>query len=143
MYCCCHVWAGAHSCCMDMLHRIQKRVCRAVAATLAASLEPLGHKNNAGILSFIHRYYFGRCSSELAELVPLSYSRGRSTLYSDRLHDFPVTISRSYKNVYATSFFTRIAKLWTSLPAERFQMTYDLNSFKGKVNRHFLSLGSF
>ena len=128
---------------MDMLHRIQKRVCRAVAATLAASLEPLDHKNNAGILSFIHRYYFGRCSSELAELVPLSCSRGRSTLYSDRLHDFPVTISRSYKNVYATSFFTRIAKLWTSLPAERFQMTYDLNSFKGRVNRHFLLLGSF
>ena len=34
------------------------------------------------------------CSSELAELVPLPYSRGRSTRYSDRLHDFSVTIPR-------------------------------------------------
>ena len=33
-------------------------------------------------------YYFGKCSSELAQLVPLPFSRGRSTRYSDRLHDF-------------------------------------------------------
>ena len=29
------------------------------------------------------RYYFGRYSSKLAELVPLPYSRGRSTRHSD------------------------------------------------------------
>ena len=29
----------------------------------------------------LYRYYFGRCSSELAQLVPLPYSRGRSTRY--------------------------------------------------------------
>ena len=34
------------------------------------------------------------CSSEQAELVPLLYSQGRSSCYSDRLHDFSVTISR-------------------------------------------------
>ena len=48
---------------------------------------------------------FGRCSSELAQLVPLLYSRGKSTGYSDRLHDFSVTIPRSYKDVYVNSFF--------------------------------------
>ena len=37
-------------------------------------------------------YDFGRCSSELAQLVQLSYSQGRSACYSDRLHDFSVTI---------------------------------------------------
>ena len=30
----------------------------------------------------VARYYFGRCLSELAELVPLPYSRGSSTCYS-------------------------------------------------------------
>ena len=39
-------------------------------------------------LSLFYRYDFGRCSSKLAQLVPLPFSRGRSTCYSDRLHDF-------------------------------------------------------
>ena len=57
------------------------------------------------------RYYFGRCSSELAELFPLPYSRGRSTRYSDRLYDFSVTIPRCYKDVYLKSFFPCTARL--------------------------------
>ena len=65
-----------------------------VGPSLAASLEPLAHRRNVVSLSLFYRYYFGRCSSELVELVPLPYSRGRSTRYSDRLHDFSVTIPR-------------------------------------------------
>ena len=41
-------------------------------------------------------------ATELAQLVPLPYSRRKSTCYSDRLHDFPVTIPWCYKNVYVT-----------------------------------------
>ena len=44
--------------------------------------------------AFFYRYYFGRCSSELVQLFPLPFSQGRSTCYSDRLHDFSVTIPR-------------------------------------------------
>ena len=44
-------------------------------------------------------YYFGRCLIELAQLGPLPYSRGRSTRYSDRLHDFSAVIPRCYKYV--------------------------------------------
>ena len=62
-------------------------------------------------LSLFYRYELGRCSSELAQLVPLPYSRGRSTCYSDRLHDFSVTIPRCYKDVYVNSFFPRTARL--------------------------------
>ena len=65
-----------------------------VGPSRAASLEPLAHRRNVASLSLFYRYYFGRCSSELVELVPLPYSRGRSTRYSDRLHDFSVTIPR-------------------------------------------------
>ena len=50
-------------------------------------------------------YYFGRCSSELAQLVPLPFSRGRSTRYSDTLHDFSVTIPRCYLNSLQISAF--------------------------------------
>ena len=113
---CCHVWAGAPSCYLDLLEKLQKRMCRIVGPSLAASLEPLAHRRNVANLSLFYRYYFGRCSSELAQLVPLPFSRGRSTCYSDRLHDFSVTIPRCYKDVYVNSFFPRTAKLWNSLP---------------------------
>ena len=59
-----------------------------VDPSLAASLEPLAHRQNLAGLSLFYRYYSGRCSSELAELVPLPYSQGRATRYSNRLHDF-------------------------------------------------------
>ena len=58
---------------------------------MVTKLEPLAHRRNVASLSLFYWYYSGRCSSELAHLVPLSYSRGRSTRYSDRLHDFSVT----------------------------------------------------
>ena len=40
------------------------------------------------------------------------------------------------------SFFPRIARLWNSLPAECFLLTYDQNGFMSGVNRKLLSLGS-
>ena len=82
------------------------------------------------------RYYFGRYSSELAELVPLPFSRRRSTHYSDRLHDFSVTIPRCYKDVYVNSFFPRTARLWNSLPIECFPLTFDCSDLKSGINRH-------
>ena len=138
---CCHIWAGAPSCYFDLLDKLQKRICRIVGPSLAASLEPLAHRRNVASLSLLCRYYFGRCSSELAQLVPLPFSRGRSTRYSDRLHDFSVTIPRCYKDV--NSFFPRTAKLWNSLPIECFPLTYDLSGFKFRINRHLLTVGSF
>ena len=89
---CCLVWPRAPSCYLELLDNLQKRTCRTVGSSLAASLEPLAHRRNVASLSFFYSYYFGRCLSELAQLVPLPYSRGKSTRYSDRLHDFSVTI---------------------------------------------------
>ena len=140
---CCHVWTGAPSCYLKLLDKLQKWICRTVGPSLAASLEPLAHHQNVASLSLFYRYYFARCSSELAQLVPLPYSQGRSTHYSDRLHDFSVTITRHYKDVYVNSFFPQTARLWNSLPIECFPLTYNLNGFKSIINRHLLTVGSF
>ena len=113
-----HVWASAPSCYLKLLDKLQKWICRTVGPSLAASLEPLVHHRNVASLSLFYMYYFCRCSSELAQLVPLPYSRGRSTHYSDRLHDFSVNIPRCYKDVYVNSFFPCTARLWNSLPIE-------------------------
>ena len=128
---CCHVWAGAPSCYLELLDKLQKRICRTVGPSLAASLEPLAHRRNVASLSLFCSYYFGRCSSELGQLVPLPYSRGRST------------IPRSSKDVYVNSFFPCTARLWNSLPIECFPLTYDLSGFKSRINRYLLTVGSF
>ena len=47
---CCHVWAGAPGCYLELLDKLQKRICRIVGPSLAAS-----------VLSLFYRYYFGRC----------------------------------------------------------------------------------
>ena len=50
---CCYVWVGASNCYLELLDKLQKRICKTGGPSLAASLEPLAH-----------------------------HSRGRSTLYS-------------------------------------------------------------
>ena len=47
---CCHVWAGAPGCYVELLGKLQKRICRTVGPSLADQLR-----------SF-YRHYFGRCS---------------------------------------------------------------------------------
>ena len=80
----CHIWAGAPSCSLKLLGKLQKRICRTVGPSLAASLETLAHRRNVVSLNLFYRYYLGRCSSERAQLVAFPFSLGRSTRYSDR-----------------------------------------------------------
>ena len=70
---CCHVWGGAPSCYLALLDKLQKQMCQTAGPSLAASLEPLAHHQNVASLSVFYTQYFDRCSSELAELVPLPY----------------------------------------------------------------------
>ena len=123
---CCHVWAGAPSCYLELLHKLQKQICGYVGPSLAASLEPLAYSQDVASSSLFYRYYFDRSSSELAQLVPLLYSWGKSTHYSNRLHVFSFTIPRCYKDVYVNSFFPCTARLWNSPPIKCFPLTYDL-----------------
>ena len=55
---CCHIWAGASSCYLGFLEKLQKQICRTVVPSLAASLEPLGHRQSVASLSLFSRYYF-------------------------------------------------------------------------------------
>ena len=80
---CCNACAGPPSCYMEMLDKLQKWIVKTVRPSFAASLDPLRYRQNVASLLLSCRYYFGRCSSELAQLVPLLYSRGRHTCYSE------------------------------------------------------------
>ena len=92
-----HVWAGASSYYLESLDKLLKRICSTVGPSRAASPEPLAHRRSIVTSTHLfYRYYFGRCSCELAQLVPLPYFRDRSTRYCDRLHNFSITILRCY-----------------------------------------------
>ena len=71
---CCHVWAGAPSRYLELLDKLLERICRTVGPSLDGSLEPLAHCGNVTSLILFYRYYFGRCSSELAQLILLPFS---------------------------------------------------------------------
>ena len=40
---CCHVWAGVPSCYLELLDKLQKRICKIVGPSPAASLKPLAY----------------------------------------------------------------------------------------------------
>ena len=68
--------SGTPSCYLQLLDMLQKRICRTVGPSLAASLETLAYRRNVASLSLFYRYYFRRYYFELAQLVPFLYSRG-------------------------------------------------------------------
>ena len=48
---CCHVWAVPPSCYLELLDKLQKRICWTVGPSLAASLETLADRWNVASLS--------------------------------------------------------------------------------------------
>ena len=68
----CHAWASTPVCYLDMLNKLQKQVRRTVGTLPAPSFEPLNHLRNLASLNLIYRYYFGRCTAQLVNLVHYS-----------------------------------------------------------------------
>ena len=87
---CFHIWAGAKN---------------GYEGLLVVHLLPLLSSRPMVEISLFYRCYFTKCFSEVAELVPLPHSRGRSIRYFDRLHNFTVTIPRCCKDILSTVFF--------------------------------------
>ena len=116
---CGHVWAGSPGCYVDLLDKLQKLICRIVDPSLATFLEPMAHRWSVASLNLFFRW-----TGLTGSTLPFSWVR--STHYSDRLHDFSVTIPRCYKDVYVNSFFLCTARLWNSLPIEWFPFIYDI-----------------
>ena len=108
---CCNVWAVAPSCYLELLDKLQKWKYRSIGPSLAAYLKSLNHRRNV--------FSIGITLVDVqSQLVLLPYFSGRSTRYSDRLHDFSATFPRCYKYLYDNSFFSLTGKSWHYLPIE-------------------------
>ena len=128
---CCHVRAVVPSCYLELSDQPQKRIYRTVSSSLVTSLEPLVHRRNVANLSLFYRCYFGRCSSELTQLDPLPFSRRRSAR----------KILINCQGFLCQQFLS--SRSQNSLVIERFPLTYELNGFKYRINRHLLIADSF
>ena len=106
----CHVWAGAGA----TYWNVRQATKTYIGHLLTASLEPLAYCRIVATLSLFYRVYFTKCLYELAEQVPLSYCRGRSTLYCNRLHNFSVAILKCYKDIYVNNIFPPTVGHWNS-----------------------------
>ena len=135
----CNVWAGTPSCHLELLGKLQKQIYR-TGPSFVASHEPLAHCQNLASFKSCIGIPLVDVLQNCLNWFHFLFFRGRPTHYSDRLYDFSVTIPRCYKDVYVNSFFPR---LWDSLPIEWFPLTHNLSSFKSRINRHLLTLGSF
>ena len=129
---CCHVWAGAPSCYLDILDKLQKRICKNVGFSLAASLEPLPQRRTVfsiGItlvdihLNWLNLFYFFILEGGL--LVILIDCIIFMSPFLDVTRMSMSTVS-----------FPRTARLWNSLLIECFPLTYDLSGLKSRINRN-------
>ena len=131
---CCHVWAGAPVCYLDMLDKLQHQVYRTVGLTFTSSLQPLGHHRNIASSSLYLKWLNWFCFLIVVGGLPfiLIYC---IIFLSKFLH-----VMRSA--MPTVSFLTQLDS-GNFLLAECFPLTYDLNSFTSRINRHILFLCSF
>ena len=53
---CCHAWAGAPICYVELLHNLRKQIHKTVGPSIAAPHEPLAHCQNVASISLFYRY---------------------------------------------------------------------------------------
>ena len=124
---------------LKLLDRAQGRALALINDnSVSHSIDSLEHRRNVGCISLFYRYYHGKCSSEISELVPSARVFVRSTRLSSRSHPFvvswPVDRTTHYRE---NSFFSRTVRMWTKLPSTVFPATYNLKQFKTNIHRHY------
>src|SRR3978361_2310049 len=77
---CSHIWSSAPKHTLNMLDSVQRRAIRLIGnPALTCSLQSLEHRRTVADLSLFYRYYHGRCSAQLAAVIPPGAIFGRHT----------------------------------------------------------------
>ena len=100
---CCHVWAGAPSCYLELLDKLQKQIYRTVGPSLAVSLEPLAHCWNVASLK-------ENFSLIIFSLFHLNWPRigFYNPIYKNEFCFLPKHISTSFAQVMYGLLFTNM-----------------------------------
>ena len=141
---CFHVWGGAPKSTLCLLDKVQSKAIRLINnPNLTKSLQPLSHRRLVGDLSIYYRYFNGHCSQEIRDIIPVPLRRVRTTRSSTYSHPFQVSLPTSRTLSHKSSFIPRTCNLWNVLPSSCFPESYNLPSFKSKINKlDLISLSS-
>ena len=142
--CCSHLWGGAPKSTLCLLDKVQSKAIRLINnPNLTKSLQPLSHHRLVGDLSIYYRYFNGHCSQEIRDIIPVPLRRVRTTRSSTHSHPFQVSLPNPRTLSHKSSFIPRTCSLWNVLPSSCFPESYNLPSFKSKINKvDLISLSS-
>lgn len=135
---CCHIWGGASKTSLSLLDKIQKKAVRLInCQDLTKALQPLEHRRRVACLAIYYKYFFGKCSDEINDLMLPAVKVSRPTRSSAKFHPFCVDVPFCKTQSHGSSFLIRVSKLWNKLPLAVFtlEQDYNLNLFKKKINR--------
>ena len=131
---CSHIWCSSPY--TSLLGRGESKAVRLIGdPSLTSTLDPLSLHRKVVSLSPFYRYYFGRCSDELAACIPPPMARPRSTLQASFAHKYCVELYNARINRFSDGFFPSTSRLWNSLPSV-FPVSFNLPSFKRQVYHH-------
>ncbi|CAH2242801.1 jg25120 [Pararge aegeria aegeria] len=136
---CSHLLGGSAKYQFEALDSVDRSARRIIGDKLLtqAKLHSLQHLRNVACLSVFFRIYFGECAQELHNLVPPSPFYHRTARHHERWHPYVVDIPSTRTKRFLSTFLIRAAKMLNALPATVFPATYNLSTFKARVNRHF------
>ena len=87
------------------------------------------------ISNTVLRYFNGHCSQEIRDIIPVPLRRVRTTRSSTHSHPFQVSLPNPRTLSHKSSFIPRTCNLWNVLPSSCFPESYNLPSFKSKINK--------
>ena len=127
-----------------LLEKVQSKAIRLINnPNLTKSLQPFSHRRLVGDLSIYYRYFNGHCSQKIRDIIPVPLRRvgtTRSSRSSTHSHPFQVSLPNPRNLSHKSSFIPRTCNLWNVLPSSCFPESYNLPSFKSKINNLILSL---
>ena len=118
-------------CLLDKIH--SKAIHLIKNPNLTKSLQPLSHRRLDG--DIFYRYFHGHCSQEIRDIIPVPLRHVRTTRSSTYSHPFQVSLPNPQSLSDKSSFIPRTSNLWNVLPSSCFPESYNLPSFKSKVNK--------
>nr|CAI5829594.1 unnamed protein product [Callosobruchus analis] len=113
---CSHVWSCAPKHSLKLLDSIQNRAIRLIdTPNLTRDLGSLEHRRKVAALSLFYRFYHGRCSRELSQIITPKAVR-KNTREALRAHPYQVEVATPRTSLLQHSFFWRTSTLWNELP---------------------------
>nr|CAI5857045.1 unnamed protein product [Callosobruchus analis] len=131
---------GADPTIVGVLRNRENRAVRLIdAPNLTRDLDSLEHRRRVAALSLFYRFYHGRCSRELSQIITPKAVRKKYTREALCAHPYQVEVATPRTSLLQHSFFWRTSTPWNELPGNLFPDDYSLQRFKTNVHRHLSS----